>query len=225
MSTREGPKLKRFGGRWIQAGEQYRERYKVLRAVFSRAWYLLVPFVGIMWAHANYVRPVTEDVKSVVNREQGALLDQQDDIRAQVSNVQSLCNEVETELDTLFLPQIDFHGAIQDSLRQLRLVYDSNLPRSKVRLDSLAVLRDELTGDLERLSGTFRDQSTVLRELRARRATLEDSVRGLDSLIALKADELYRKQHPLEYRRKEALFTGRGAYPRRGEHPTREGGR
>jgi hypothetical protein len=225
MSPREGGDLKRFGGRWVRAGDQYRERHKVPKMVLARFWYLLVPVLGILWAHDSYIRPVAEDVKSLQNREKAQVLDQQDDIRAQVSVVQSQSNEVGSQLDTLYLPQIEFYGTVHDSLRQLRLVYDSNLPRSKARLDSLTNMRDQLTGELDQLSQTFRERSTLLRDLKTWRATMEDSIRGLDSLIALRTDDLYRKQHPLEYRRKEALFTGQGEYPRRDENPPREGGK
>jgi len=225
MGPKEGGKLKRFGGRWIRAGDQYRERYRVPKIVLSRVWYLLVPFVGILWAHDSYIRPVAEDVKSLKNREKATVLDQRDDIRAQVSIVESQTNDVETELDTLFLPQIELYSAVHDSLRQLRLVYDTDLPRSKAWLDSLASMRSQLTAELDQLSQTVRDRSTALHELKAWRATMEDSIRGLDSLIALRTDDLYRKQHPQEYRRKEALFTGQGEYPDRDENPPRKGGR
>ncbi len=225
MSPKEGGRLKRFGGRWIRAGEQYRERHKLVRAVFSRVWYLLVPVVGIIWANDSYVRPVQEDVKSVINKDKARVLDQQDEIRARVSAVQSETHEVESHFDTLLVPQIDFYSATHDSLKQLRMVYDTNLPRSRTRLDSLTNLRDQLTVELDQLSGSFRDRSTLLRDLRTWRATMEDSIRGLDSLIALRTDDLYRKRNPLEYRRKEALFTGPGEYPRRDENPPRQGGR
>jgi len=224
MSPREGGNFKRFGGRWIRAGEQYRERHKTLKRVLSRAWYLVLPLVGYIWANDSYVRPVTEDVKSLMNKEKAKVLDQQDEIRAQVSNVQSQTHDVESHLDTLFLPQIDLYSATHDSLKQLRMVYDANLPRTRARLDSLTYLRDQLTGELDQLSGNFRERSNLLRDLKAWRATMEDSIRGLDSLIALRTDDLYRKRHPLEYRRREALFTGQGEYPRRDENPPRQGG-
>ncbi len=224
MSTKDGRELKRFGGRWVREGEQFQERNKTLKAILSRFWYLLVPFLGIMWAHDSYVRPVEEDVKSVKNRERAAVLDQQDEIRAQVSGVQSDMNAVESELDTLYLPQIEFYGDIHDSLKQQRLIYDETLPRAKARVDSLTLLMDNLTAELEELSETYRQRSETLASLRDWRAVMQDSIIGLDSLIALRTDELYRKQQPLEYRRKEALFTGEGQYPRRDENPPREGG-
>ena len=225
MNTREGPKLKRSGGRWVRAGEPYRDRHRVLRAILHRVWYLLLPVLVILWTNSRYVRPVTEDATSVMNRERGAALDRQDSIRVQVDQIQSLRRAVETELDTLLLPQIELQGALHDSLCQVRLAFGTSLPRMQSRLDSLSAAREQLEAELVQLADTQRARSAMLRELQVWRATLEDSLSGRDSLIALRSDELYRKQHPLEFRRKEALFTGKGSYPLRQEVSPRAAGR
>lgn len=216
--------VRRFGGRWIKDGEQYRERNRVIKAIFSRFWYLLVPFLGIMYAHDSYVRPQTEDIKSIKNQERAELLDAKDVLRVQRSNVQSETQSVSAELDTLYLPQIKFYGAQHDSLMKIRKVYDETLPVTKARIDSLTAINDALVAEIESLSNTYRQRDEVLAELKLWRATMQDSIVALDDMIALKTDELFREQNPLEYRRKNALFTGEGNYPNRDENPKREGG-
>ncbi len=225
MNTRERPKLKRSGGRWVPVGEPPRDRRRVPRAILSRIWYLVVPVLVILWTHSRYIRPVAEEASSVINRERAAALDEQDSIRVHAEHIEAERRTVEVQLDTLLLPQIELHGALHDSLRQARLAIDARLPGLQTRRDSLSTMRAQLLAELEQLAVTQRERSAVLQGLLARRATLEDSLRGQDSLIALRSDELYRKQHPFEFRRQEALFTGKGNYPLRSTISPGTGGR
>lgn len=222
--SQNGP-ARRFGGRWIKEGEQYRERNRALKVILSRFWYLLVPFLGIMYAHDSYVRPQTEDIKSIKNQERAQLLDSKDDLRVQRSNVQSEIRSVSDVLDTLYLPQIRFYGTVHDSLLKIRQVYDETLPMTKTRIDSLSAINEALVAEIDELSNTYRDRDEALDGLRAWRSTMQDSIVVLDDMIALKTDELFREQNPLEYRRRNALFTGEGDYPNRDDNPEREGGK
>lgn len=215
---------KRFGGRWVREGEQYEDKNRIARLIFSRFWYLLVPFIGIMYAHAAYVRPDLEDIKNTKNLERKALLDEKDDIRASVSAIQSQTQEVSAEVDTLYMPQVKYFQAVHDSLIATRQVYDETLPRTKAQIDSLQAVSDGIEGDLNRLSQIFKERTTTLDSLAAWRVALRDSIESLDDRVALRTDELYRTRNPEEYRRKEALFTGEGAYPRRDENPKRQAG-
>jgi len=224
MSMAGGGIKKRFGGRWVREGEQYEDKNRIARLIFSRFWYLLVPFIGIMYAHAAYVRPDLEDIKNTKNLERKALLDEQDDIRASVSAIQSQTQEVSAEVDTLHMPLVKYNQAIHDSLIAIRHVYDETLPRTKAQIDSLQAVSDEIEDDLDHLSQVFKVRTTTLDSLAAWEVTLQDSIESLDDRVALRTDELYRTRNPEEYRRKEALFTGEGAYPRRDENPDRQGG-
>lgn len=215
---------KRFGGRWVREGEQFKDRNRTVRLIFSRFWYLLVPFIGIMCAHQAYVRPDLEDIKNTQSLERKALLDEQDAIRAEISAIQSREQEASAEIDTLHTPQINYYQAIYDSLLTLRGVYDETLPRTERQVDSLRAIAAEIESDLDRLSATYQRRSETLDSLSAWQSTLADSTVLLDERIALKTDRLYRTRYPEEYRRKEAIFTGEGAYPRRDENPERERG-
>jgi hypothetical protein len=219
----KGKKVKRFGGRWIREGEQFQERGRGLRSVFGRFWYLLVPFLGIMYAHDSYVRPQVEDVKSIKNIERKATLDGQDDLRAQISGIQSETQTVSAELDTLHLPWVRFFQARYDSLLAIRSIYDETLPTTKATIDSLRVLNVEIESELVQLSTTYQERAAHLEEQRAWQVSLKDSIEVLDDLITLETDDLYRRRHPVEYRKNEALFGGEGEYPRRDENPVREG--
>jgi hypothetical protein len=224
MASGEGGK-RRFGGRWVQEGDQYRDRYRVLRAILIRFWYLLVPFIGVMWAHSSYVRPTTEDIKSTKNHLRKELLDAKDDIRHDVSALQTEIQTVSAEIDTLYMPQVRYYRAENDSLVSIRTVYDRTLPQTQARVDSLRLMRDSIAVEVTELEQMFAERSDVLAGMHNWQATLIDSIAGLDQEIALTTDELYRVRNPEEYRRREALFTGEGRYPRRDENPQREGGR
>ncbi|MFC1573330.1 hypothetical protein ACFL6M_07005 [Candidatus Eisenbacteria bacterium] len=223
MTNKSGG-VRRFGGRWVREGDQYKDRNRVPRAILSRFWYLLVPFLGIMWAHDSYVRPDVEDIKSQKNLGLKYLLDRQDDVRADISVIQTEAQTISDEVDTLYLPQVRLYKSINDSLVAIRTVYDESLPTTEVKLDSLRHERTILTADLDQLSATYRERSTTLEGLLAWEATLKDSILTLDGLIAMKSDELWRQRNPEEYRRREALFKGQGDYPRRDENPPRERG-
>jgi len=215
---------RRFGGRWVREGQQYQERFKGVRMIFGRFWYLLVPFLGIMCANDSYVRPVTEDVKSVKNKERAVLLDQKDDIRAQVSTIQTETQTVSDEIDTLYAPQIEFYEVILDSLIQRRSIYDRELPLTRAKVESLRTVRDGIAAELAQLASQFQDRKETLANLEVWHATMVDSIAALDLVIAERSDELQRTRSPLEFRRREALITGEGEYPRRDENPPRDGG-
>jgi hypothetical protein len=223
MAGSHGEK-KRFGGHWVRQGEQFKDRNRVPRLILSRFWYLLVPFIGIMCAHQAYVRPDLEDIKNTTNLERKELLDEQDNLKAQITALQSQEQEVSAEIDTLYTPQINYYQAIYDSLLTLRRVYDETLPRTKRQIDSLRTIADGIEDDLDRLSEVYRRRSATLDSLAAWQATLEDSTVLLDERIALKTDRLFRTRYPEEHRRKEAVFTGEGVYPRRDENPVRQTG-
>ncbi|MBD3236120.1 MAG: hypothetical protein GF330_05420 [Candidatus Eisenbacteria bacterium] len=209
-------------GRWMRAGEQFRERGRLLRKVASRFWYLLVPFIGIMCADSTYVRPDTEEIKSQKALDRKRTLDVIDDTRAEISRLQSEVVVISAELDTVHLPKVKLYGALLDSLLAIRRIYDEELPRTKARIDSLQDEHDLIVAEIDQLSGDFQHKSATLDSLNDWQATLADSIERLDDLIVLRTDQLYRLRHPKEFRGKEALFTGEGEYPRRDETPQRE---
>ena len=222
--AKDSGKIRRYGGRWVEEGKQFQERRRGLRAVLSRFWYVLVPILGIMCANQSYVRPDLEDIKNIKNLELKATLDEVDDLRTRMAGVETEVNTIEAEIDTLHAPRADLYTAIVDSLKQERLVYDRSLPETKGKIDSLQAVHDGISDEVEALAQSFRLQSARLDSLQGWQVTLVDSLAGLDGLIALRTDELYRVRHPKEYKRRDALFTGKGEYPRRDEKPLREKG-
>lgn len=208
----------------MEQGKQFEERRRGLRVVLSRFWYLLIPILGIMCANQSYVRPDLEDIKNIKNLEFKATLDAVDDLRTRMAGVETEVNTIEAEIDTLHAPRVELYSAIVDSLKQERLVYDGSLPETKSKIDSLQAVYDGISGEVEGLTLTFRRQSVRLDSLEGWQVVLVDSLAGLDGLIALRTDELYRVRHPKEYKRRDALFTGDGEYPRRDEKPLREKG-
>jgi len=213
---------KRFGGRWIKDGEQYKERNKTIKAVLNRFVYLLFPFLGIMCAHDTYVRPDVEDNKSITNHERKIMLDRKDDLRGRISAIETQILSVETTIDTLHQPYVTYYEGVIDSLVTIRSGYDQSLPLTKAKIDSLTEVRDEILADNDRLSQVFREKSAHFTGLEEWNVALIDSVAHLDNRIALLTDDYFRASRPREYKRREALFTGPGDYPNRDEIPVRE---
>jgi len=218
-------KFRRFGGRWIREGEQFREGSRTLRLILGRFWYLLVPFIGIMCANDSYVRPDVEDMKSIVSVERRHTLDEIDDLKARATGIQTDVVTVESEIDTLYNPRILGFTEVVDSLRSVRLVYDGTIPVTEQRIDSLQTIHDQVVAENEGLAEVYRRRAATLDSLRAWSAQLQDSIVALDDLIASRTDHLYRLRNPKDFRRREALITGEGEYPRRDENPPRAGGK
>jgi hypothetical protein len=224
MAKPNGKNMKRFGGRWIPQGEQFKERNRAIKAVIGRFWYLIVPFLGIMCAHDSYVRPYVEDNKSIRNQERKIMLDRVDDLKGQIAALESQELSVQETIDTLHVPYINFYSAIVDSLVEIRTGYDQVLPVTKAKIDSLTLVRDDIIAENENLSRVFQDRSAQYAGLETWNQTLADSVVILDQQIAVLTDELFRVREPLEYKRKEALIVGKGKYPSRDDLPTGRGG-
>ncbi|MFH1143261.1 MAG: hypothetical protein V1774_01805 [Candidatus Eisenbacteria bacterium] len=216
-------KIRRFGGRWVREGQQFEEHGRVLRLILGRFWYLLVPFIGIMCANDSYVRPDIEDIKNINNLERKDALDEIDDMKAKASGVQTEYVTVEAEIDTLYSPRILGFTAVVDSLKSIRILYDGTVPATRTRIDSLKTIFDQVVAENEQLARVFRSRSTTLDSLSSWSAQLGDSILVLDDRVAKRTDHLYRVRNPKDYKRKEALFTGEGEYPRRDENPPREG--
>ncbi len=185
--------VRRAGGKWVPDGEQHRERRRVLRAVGTRLWLLFIPFIGILWANSYYVRPEVEDLRSVSNRSRGATLDQQDGIRAMITDLQSEIHTISTELDTLYYPEINFHESLLSNVRQMRTEH-ARVHVTVAEIDSLRRAHDELTLVVDEFAVGQAGQDAILSNLDAWQAALQDSVAGLDRQMALAAAQPREKK-------------------------------
>jgi len=184
--------MRRFGGRWVSDDTRYQDRHSTLKAVVSRFWYLLVPLVGITWADSAYVRPDVEAIKSQRNREIAKTMDRQDQIRAQVTDLHSEIATLEAEIDTLHMPLVVMRQTVYDSLSLVRKQLDRNPEILNAAIDSLAILRDYLAADIDRLAREYEAQNAILANLGEWETTLQDSMVTLDRNLATVSAELAR---------------------------------
>jgi hypothetical protein len=191
-----GRDRKRIGGRWVPREERFSEPNAVLRAVAGRCWYVLVPFVGLAWANAAYVRPAVENIRSTKNVERQVALDHKDDLRSQISELQTAIFETGARIDTLYTPQITYHRMILDSVLLARKASERNPTRLRARIDSLSAFRDYLVNALDEGTTTLRNQSATHGNLEGYHAVLQDEIADLDHHIARNTAELNRRAQP-----------------------------
>lgn len=184
----------RTGGRWVSREERFNERGAIWRQVAARAWYLLIPFVGIGWAHDAYVRPEVEDYKSLRNQQRQETLDRIDDLRAEITQVQTKVVEVQAEIDTLFLPQIIVQQAQLDETIRLRMAHDRNPENLQAEIDSLKTMRDYLAADVGRVKSQLDGRQAILANLAVWNGDLQDSVSNLEHYLAVQTEELDRRE-------------------------------
>jgi len=191
-----GRDRKRIGGRWVPREERFSEPNAVLRTIAGRCWYVLVPFVGLAWANAAYVRPTVENIRSAVNVERQVTLDTKDDLRSQISELQAAIFETGARIDTLYTPQITYHQMIVDSLLLARKASERNPARLRARIDSLGTFRDYMVATLDEGTTTLGNHSAILGNLEDYHAALQDEIADLDHHIARNTAELNRRAQP-----------------------------
>jgi hypothetical protein len=192
----------------------------LLRALFARSWFLVIPLIAVWWFEAKKVDPmaklidskIAEDRKTVeVSR--GKLLAQSRQMGVRISLLRAVG-------DT-FTVRFGQMGVILDSLRVLEAADRTEIAGLEAQSESLRVVFSEAEGrsrvHSERLTVL---QATVdsLRDLIAQR---ENETRRLEGEIASDKDLADRVLRPGVYRNNNALLTGKGDFPNRDALPKR----
>ena len=208
--------------RWLRDGEPSEGRNRIVRAILSRFWYVLLPFLGILAADGAYVRPRLKETQSLIRLEQKQGLRQVGDVRLQAGVVRAEYVAVRVAIDTLLTPRVAAFHAVIDSLEDVRLTYEANRLGTEQRDDSLRLVRDEILAENERLARAFARRSAALDSVNAWSVHLQDSLLTLDDRVARRTDELYRLRNPKEARR-AAASAGAGRTSGRAGEPAGEG--
>ncbi len=189
-----------FRSRRIREREASDERSGVLRVIFGRFWYVLVPLIGILCANLAEVRPALRDLSGAQALEHRDALRRREDVRTQVNAAKFELATVAVVIDTLYAPRIARYTVMRDSLAALRQVYELTLPGTQARGDSLRAVGEGITAQIEGAAALLRRRMVTRDSLVARRGELDDSLVALDERIASRNDLLYRLRHPKEAR-------------------------
>ncbi|MBD3236375.1 MAG: hypothetical protein GF330_06715 [Candidatus Eisenbacteria bacterium] len=186
--------LRRVDGRWMPREHVHRDRHRLLRLAAARAWYLIIPVVGLAWANAAYVRPAVESTRSLANYERQMALDTRDDTRAEISRLHSQDVEISARIDTLHVPQIMVHQVRLDSLTLVRRATERNPEILQARLDSLRAFRGYLLTQLHEGEERLLELTATQQHLAQRHETVQDSLAQLEQLLTHNTTELDRRE-------------------------------
>jgi septal ring factor EnvC (AmiA/AmiB activator) len=212
---------RRWNGQWIWPGKKL-ERAPVLKAILKRSWYLLMPLLGIMCSQDSYVRPHLVGFEDTTNREKKIFLDKRDNLRMRLSSLEADIYNVETEMDTTVRPQIEVYESFLDSLVTIRQEYDRTLPEAEAMIDSLKQELADLKGMSRRASRLLASKIALRDSLGTAIDSMYAMVEVLDDTIQAREELVYRILHPGEFRKKTAIFPGKGEYPNRDRLPRRK---
>jgi hypothetical protein len=199
-----------FRGRRIREREASDERSGVLRVIFSRFWYVLVPLIGILFANLVQVRPALEGLTQAQALEHRDALRRREEVRTQVNAAKFELATVAVVIDTLYAPRIELYTVMRDSLAGLRQAYELTLPATQARGDSLRAVGAGIAAQIEGDAARLGRRLSARDSLAARLAALDDSLIAGEGRIAARNDLLYRLRHPKEARL-EARAAGRVA--------------
>ncbi len=186
--------------RWLRDGEPSEKRNRFFRAIFSRAWFVLLPLIGMVIANATQVRPKLKEFDLLTRQEEKQSLREVGDIRLQAGVVRAQVAAVSVSIDTLFDPRVEAFHTVIDSLRGVRAALDSTLAVTAARHDSLRGICDEVSAQAERTEQAAVHRSLALDSLSALGAALDDSLLAWDEQLANAKDELFRVRNPKEAR-------------------------
>jgi hypothetical protein len=209
-----------YRGRYGSSNYDQEERGGFLKAVSARAWFLVIPLIGLVYANARQVGPELRTAKQTIAEEKKALeqtrtqkLSKATPLRAHVSALAAL----EDTFDVRF--------AKIDSLTEgITTFLDGDLQQTadlKAQKDSLeqvyAVASDQALAYAE----STRALQPTLDSLKALIAKRNTDAQELWAQTVEQMDQVERLMNPEVYRKKNALVTGPGDYPQRDELPKR----
>ncbi len=182
------------------------QRHAGLKQVLGRWWWLLLPLLGIVCAQA-YVSPQISDSRSAVNKIKAAQTEQEEQLGAEWRSVDNERLSVRSVIDTLYLPEVEWHTRLLDSLRAVRLQIASAFPMMEAQIETLTVRLQALQSPLEKVTGYIQQTNAEIESYRNKIGVLRDSIGTLTNEQEALADRLYRLQHPEEFDRSRALIS------------------
>ncbi len=197
-----------YRGRYGSGKYDEEERGGFLRAVFARAWFLVIPLIGLVYANARQVGPQLKEAKQTI-----ATLAKATPIRAHISALAALGDT----FDVRFV-KIDSLTDEISSFLQADLEATARLKAEKDSLQQVYTSASDLAASYAESTRTLQPTLDSLKALIEQRNA---EAQGLWAQTAEQLDLTDRIMHPEVYRKKSALVTGEGDYPVRDELPKR----
>lgn len=192
----------------------------ILRALFARSWFLVIPLIAVWWFEAKKVDPMAKLIDQKIGEDRKTVELSRGKLLAQARQMGVRISLLRAVGDT-FTVRFDQMGVLLDSLRILEAVDRKEIAGLEAQSESLrgvfSAAEERSTAHSERLT-VLQARVDSLRGLIAQR---EEETRRLEGEIATDKDLADRVLRPDVYRNNNALLTGEGAFPNRDALPKR----
>jgi len=177
-----------------------------LRAIAGRWWWVVVPLIGIVCAEA-YVNPYVADSENDINKILKFKSDRMQQLQAEYGTAESELYAVEQTIDTLFVPELEWHDRQLDSLQTVRQDIESSFPLLERQIGTLNEQLLALEDPLNESSQLKVQRGTEIQMHRDNIGTLRDSLQTLILEQEALDDRLDRLENPDKYDRSRGLIS------------------
>lgn len=185
--------MRRSFSRWIRDGELISGTRRWWHAISMRAWYVLVPLLGVAWAEGAVVRPAVSAVEHATDAAKQAALDRVAGLRRQISDARLQAASEAAALEAHYLPRLTHQRAILDSLAQYRRALERDPLQLRAELDSLRAMHERYRNGNDQLRAEQRSGAAIRANLQSWRGSLQDSLVVLERQLARVDRELQRR--------------------------------
>lgn len=209
-----------YRGRYGPSSYDEDEKRSFLKVIFSRAWFLIIPLIGLVYANVRQVTPVINEMNKTIAAEKKALETQRANTLTKATPIRSRISALGALGDTF---QVRF--VAMDTMRtNLQTFLDADQKATSklvAQRDSLRQVESSASSEAAACAETLRALTPVVDSLTTLIAERTEETQRLWVEIAEDFDLADRVLRPDAYRKKSALVTGEGEYPRRDELPKR----
>lgn len=209
-----------YRGRYGSSSYDEEERGGFWKAVFARAWFLVIPLIGLVYANARQVGPQLKEAKATIATEAKTYqkthadsLSKATPIRAHISALAALGDTFDVRF-----ARIDSMTDGISSFLQADLEARSRLEAEKDSLRQVYTSASDLAASY---AESIRALQPTLDSLKALIEQRNAETQVLWTKTAEQLDQTDRILNPAVYRKNNALVTGEGDYPARDELPKR----
>jgi chromosome segregation ATPase len=209
-----------YRGRYGSGDYDEEPRGGFLKAVVSRAWFLIIPLIGLVWTNAREITPQVKDLKQKLAEEERAIqlertqtLSKANPLRSHISALAALGDTFEVRfarIDSLMETINTFLDADRKATAKLQ-----------AEMDSLKQVHALASAEASAYAESLRVLGPVVDSLRVLIAARNEESQRLWDDAAKTLDLADRALHPEKYRKNTALVTGEGEFPNRDALPKR----
>jgi chromosome segregation ATPase len=196
------------------------EQKPFYRKIVARAWFLLIPLLGIWWFH---IRELTPEVKAIeaeiaeeqqtVEAERAASLKDARKLGIDISRLKAFGDTLEVRREQI--------TALLDSIHVVRKAHIEETRILEAQTDSLRQILSQAEGRSIEYSAALQRMQAEVDSLRVKIAAHREETAQLEEQIARTRDLTDRVLRPEAYRKNNALVAGEGDFPNRDALPKR----